>query len=63
MKRDNEIEQIFVDGVQSIGTHNGIVRIQFFTLNPDGEAKVTAALLVPQAQLRGIIEGLSRSVR
>jgi hypothetical protein len=55
--------EIFVDGIQSIGTHNGVVRVQLFSIAPDGSARTSVVLILPQAQLKSVVEGLAKSVR
>lgn len=63
MANAKNVEEIFVDGIQTIGAHNGVVRVQFFSIAPDGSANPALVLLVPQTQLRGVVEGLAKSVR
>jgi hypothetical protein len=38
---------IFVDGIASIGVHNGVVRIAFFRLLPDGRTEIVLELQIP----------------
>jgi len=51
---------IFVDGIASIGVHNGVVRIAFFRLLPDGNTEIVLELQIPQNQVRSLIEGLNK---
>lgn len=53
---------VFVDGIASLGVHNGVTRIQFFKLGGDGKAVPALELLLPVTQLRGVVDGLSKSV-
>jgi hypothetical protein len=59
---DTEL-QVFVDGLRSVSVHNSVVRIQFYSIAADGEARETVVLLLPQAQLRSVVEGLAKSMR
>jgi hypothetical protein len=58
-----EIQEIFVDGLQSVSAHNGVIRLQLFSISPDGSAKPAVVLLVPQSQLRSVVEGLAKSLK
>jgi hypothetical protein len=51
---------IFVDGIASIEVHNGVVRIAFFRLLPDGRTEIVLELQIPQNQVRSLIEGLNK---
>ena len=50
-----------VDGIKSIGTHNGIVRIQFFRLNADGQPSPAVELAVSTQQIKGIADAIQRA--
>jgi len=58
-----EVQEIFVDGLQSVSVHNGVIRIQLFSIAPDGSAKPAVVLLLPQSQLKSVVEGLAKSLR
>ena len=51
---------ILVDGIASMGVHNGVVRIAFFRLLPDERKEIVLGLQIPQNQVGSIIEGLSK---
>ena len=51
---------VFVDGIQSMGVHNGVVRIRFIRLGTDGNPAASVELLVPLVQVKSIIEGLNK---
>ena len=53
----------FVDGIQSAGVHNGVVRIQLFKLGANGKAEPTVELQLPVNQLKGVVEGLRGMVK
>lgn len=57
---EEEMVTVFVDGVASLGMHNGVARVQFFKLGSDGKAVPALELLVPVNQLRGVIDGLGK---
>jgi hypothetical protein len=58
-----EVQEIFVDGLQSVSAHNGVIRVQLFSIAPDGSAKPAVVLLLPQSQLKSVVEGLAKSLR
>lgn len=51
-------KQVLVDGINSIGVHNGVVRIRFFQLSADGRPEIVLELQVPQNQVKAIVDGL-----
>jgi hypothetical protein len=51
-----------VDGISSLGIHNGVVRIQFIRLNTEGKAVPSVELNIPLSQLRTLAETLTKSV-
>ena len=40
---------IFCDAVQSLGVHNGVVRVSFIRLNPEGRPVPALELMLPTA--------------
>jgi hypothetical protein len=50
----------FCGCIASIGVHNGVVRIAFFRLLPDGRTEIVLELQIPQNQVRSLIEGLNK---
>jgi hypothetical protein len=50
-----------VDSISSLGIHNGVVRIQFMRLTPEGKAVPAVELNVPISQLRSLVETLSKA--
>ena len=60
---ENTESVFFVDGIRSIGVHNGVARIQFFKLDPDGKAQSALELLLPSNQVKGVLDGLAKSAR
>ena len=63
MSASFEVQEIFVDGLQSVSGHNGVLRIQLFSIAPDGSTKPAVVLLLPQSQLKNVVEGLAKSLR
>ena len=60
----SEVERIFVDGVQSIASHNGVHRIVFFHLAGDGrQNEAVLELIVPASSVRSIGEALIKAGR
>jgi len=51
---------IFCDAVQSLGVHNGIVRISLIRLNTDGRPLPALELMLPIAQLSNLIKALQQ---
>jgi hypothetical protein len=55
-----------VDGISSLGIHNGVVRIQFMRLNTDGKAIPCVEINVPVSQIKTLSDtlvALARNVR
>lgn len=50
-----------VDGISSLGIHNGVVRIQFMRLNTEGKAVSSVELHLPLSQMRALAETLAKS--
>ena len=57
------IKAIAVDGIQTVGVHNGIARVQFMRLGADGKPVPTVELLIPVNQVTAISHGLSKIVK
>jgi hypothetical protein len=58
---EGSMQRIFVDGIQSIASHNGVFRVVFFNLVGDG--KKNAAVLelqIPGNSARQIGEAMGR---
>ena len=51
---------IFCDAVQSIGVHNGTVRISLIRLGSDGKPVPSLELLFPTAQLPQLVKALQQ---
>ena len=63
MVANADVNEVFVDGLQSVSAHNGVVRLELFSIAPDGSAKPAMTLLLPHAQLKSVIEGLAKLLR
>lgn len=57
MDKDNPA--FIVDGIQSLGVHNGVARVQFFRLTVDGKSVPVVELQIPVSQAAQIAKGLS----
>ncbi len=51
---------IFCDAVQSLGVHNGVVRVSLIRLGSDGRPIPTVELLLPTSQLVTLIKALQQ---
>ncbi|OGA74822.1 MAG: hypothetical protein A3G81_16865 [Betaproteobacteria bacterium RIFCSPLOWO2_12_FULL_65_14] len=51
---------IIVDGIQTVGVHNGVARVKFIRLGADGKPVPAVELLIPVAQLNAIVQGLGK---
>jgi hypothetical protein len=51
---------VIVDGIQSVGVHNGIARVQFIRLGADGRPVPAVELLIPVNQVSAIAQGLGK---
>ena len=51
---------IIVDGIQTVGVHNGVARVQFIRLGADGKPVPAVELLIPLVQLSAILQGLGK---
>lgn len=54
---------ILVDGIKSMGIHNGIVRINFMRLDTDGKDEVVLQLGLPQSQAQSVAKALNGIAR
>jgi hypothetical protein len=52
--------QVFADMARSIGLHNGAVRIAFAQLDAEGKASDVLDLVLPQSELKNLVEALER---
>ena len=52
---------VVVDGIQTVGVHNGIARVQFMRLGADGKPVPAVELLIPINQVSAIVQGLSKA--
>jgi hypothetical protein len=55
-------QSFVVDGIRTIAIHNNVVRVQFMTLDNDGEPVDSVRLMIPQSQIKDMAEALSRLV-
>lgn len=53
-----EVPAILCDTVQSVGVHNGIVRITFIRLDADGKATRALELFMPVSQMSALAKAL-----
>ena len=51
---------IFCDAVQTLGVHNGIVRVSLIRLNPEGQPIPAVELMLPTAQLTNLVRALQQ---
>jgi hypothetical protein len=57
-----ESEKVFVDGIQSIASHNGVHRVTFFKLVADGKQnEPVLELIIPATCVRSLGEALVKS--
>ena len=56
----DEKKTVLVDGIQSIGVHNGIARITFMRLGTDGRPAPVIDLCIPVNQAMAISQGISK---
>jgi hypothetical protein len=56
----DEPRVIFCDAVQSLGVHNGVVRVTMIRLGPDGKPIPAVELLLPTSQLLTLIRALQQ---
>ena len=60
MAQGNESNVVVVDGIQTVGVHNGIARVQFMRLGADGRPAPAVELLIPVNQVSAIAQGLAK---
>ena len=60
MAQGNESIVVVVDGIQTVGVHNGIARVQFMRLGADGKPAPAVELLSPVIQVSAISQGLAK---
>ena len=58
-----DINAVIVDGIQTVGVHNGIARVLFMRLGADGKAAPAVELLIPINQIGAIAQGLSKILK
>jgi len=54
---------IFIDGIQTLGVHNNVVRLQLMQLKPDGKPQPEMQLLIPVGIIKQVIEALNKAVK
>ena len=57
---NEEPQVVLCDGAQSIGVHNGVVRISFIRLGQDGKPIPSAELLLPATQVAALLRALQQ---
>ena len=57
---DNFPETVFIDGVSSIGTHNGVHRIVCYQLSESGKPQPNLELQIPAAAVRAFAEAIAK---
>ena len=56
----SEVEpSVLIDGISSIGSHNGVHRVVCYRLTADGKPEPVVELLIGEGPLRGVIAALS----
>ena len=61
---DKDSVKVFIDGIQSIASHNGVHRIVFFQLVGDGRQNESVLeMIVPASSMRSIGEALLKAGR
>ena len=58
-----ESNAVVVDGIQTVGVHNGVARIQFMRLGADGNPVPVMEMLIPINQVAAISHGLSKIIK
>jgi hypothetical protein len=56
----DEPKVVFCDAVQTLGVHNGVVRVSLIRLGPDGRPTPAIELLLPVPQLQTLIRALQQ---
>lgn len=57
-----EMNTYLVDGVSGLGVHNGVVRLQFMSLNINGGAIDTLQIQIPLSAVYSVVEALNKVV-
>jgi len=58
-----DTQAVIVDGIQTVGVHNGVARVQFMRLGADGKPVPAVELLIPVNQISAIVQGLSKTAK
>ena len=53
-------ETVFIDGIESLGVHNNVARLQLIQLQPDGSSETELKLLIPVAIVQQIVDALNQ---
>ena len=56
----HERNTYFVDGINSMAIHNGVVRIEFMRLETDGKPQSAVQLNVPINSIQSLIDALNK---
>jgi hypothetical protein len=59
----DETPSIIVDGIHTVGIHNGVARVKFIRLAADGKPVPAVELLIPVPQIAVIVQGLGKIAR
>jgi len=57
---NDEVQTFLVDGVRTVGVHNGVARVQFFQLNSEGKPTPVLELAIPMLQARPIADAFAK---
>ncbi len=49
-----------VDGIETIGLHNGLYRVAFFSLGANGKPQKSVELVLGQGPLKEVLKALQR---
>lgn len=55
----SDLPCVTVDGIQTIGIHNGVARVLFVRMSAEGKALPALELLIPVSQAVHIVKGLA----
>jgi len=58
-----QLASVFVDGIQTLGVHNNVVRLQLMQLQADGKPRPEMQLMIPVVILRQVVDALQKVVR
>ena len=56
------IETVFVDSLQAVAVHNGVMRITLVRLDPTGKPLPALELLIPVSEGKSLVAGLQKVV-